>query len=118
MKKIAISLLGTVFIVFIFLAILSASAFLTKELDTNYQLVTTWGGRGEGAGKFVFPAGLKVYTDEVYVVDVGAHNIQVFDLEGTYRRVFGKEGVGPGEFNRPWNIYFSYERALCCGVCK
>ena len=106
MKKIAISLLGTVFIVFIFLAILSASAFLTKELDPNYQLVTTWGGRGEGAGKFALPAGLKVYEDEVYVVDVGGHNIQVFDLEGTYRRAFGEEGVGSGEFNRPWNIYF------------
>ena len=106
MKKIVISLLATVCVIFLFLAILSASAFLTKELDSNYKLVTTWGGGGEGPGEFIFPAGLKVYNNEVYVVDVEGHNIEVFDLDGNYLRAFGKEGDGPGEFNRPWNIYF------------
>ena len=106
MKKIIISFLVMIAGLFLFLVILSALAHLSKELDQDYKLITTWGGQGEGPGKFIYPAGLKVYKNEVYVVDVNSHNIQVFDLNGKYIRTFGREGEGDGEFNRPWNIYF------------
>jgi|TARA_R110002096_G_scaffold436056_1_gene666495 DNA-binding beta-propeller fold protein YncE len=106
MKKLIFSLLGAVCVLFVFLALLSAAAFLTKTLDPDYKLVATWGGEGDGPGKFAYPAGLKVYKDEVYVVDVDNHKIQVFDLNGEYQREFGTPGEGAGQFNRPWNIYF------------
>ena len=106
MRKIVIYLLTTIIAVFVFLAALSATAFMTKELNSDYKLVSVWGGQGNEPGKFTYPAGLKIYDDEVYVVDVNSHKIQVFDLEGNYRREFGQEGEGSGEFNRPWNLYF------------
>lgn len=102
MKKIFLFFLGTIASLFLFLSILSAAAFLTKKLDQNYKLVATWGG----SDMFKYPAGLKVYKDEVYVVDVNGHKIMVFDLNGNFIREFGREGTGEGEFKRPWNIYF------------
>ena len=69
MKKIISYLLLTVFAIFVFLAALSATAFMTKELDSDYKLVSVWGGPGSEPGKFIYPAGLKIYEDEVYVVD-------------------------------------------------
>jgi DNA-binding beta-propeller fold protein YncE len=106
MKKIIFYLLGVILSIFVFLGLLSAAAFMSKDLNYEYKLVKTWGGQGEGPGKFIYPAGLKVYKDEVYVVDVDSHEIQIFDLEGNYKRKIGSEGEGLGEFNRPWNIYF------------
>ncbi len=106
MRKVVIYFLGAVITLCLLLGVLSALAFMTKDLDGDYKLVATWGERGEGPGKFVYPAGLKVYKGEVFVVDVNSHNIQVFDLDGKYLRQFGTEGEGFGEFKRPWNIYF------------
>ena len=106
MRKTITYLLTAITAVCLLLAVLSATAFMTRELDGDYKLVRTWGGRGDEPGKFVYPGGLKVYEDEVYVVDVNSHKIQVFDLDGNYRREFGKEGEGHGEFKRPWNLYF------------
>ena len=105
-RKTIIYPLVTIIAILVFLAVLSATAFMTKELNSDYKLVSVWGGQGNEPGKFTYPAGLKIYDDEVYVVDVNSHKIQVFDLEGNYRREFGKEGEGYGEFNRPWNLYF------------
>jgi len=106
MKKLAITAIALIGVLFLFLGLLSATAFLTKKLDPDYKLVAIWGGQGEGQGKFTYPAGIKVYKNQVYVVDVNSHKIQVFDLAGKYIREFGKEGEGPGELKRPWNIYF------------
>jgi len=40
----------------------------------------------------------------VYVCDYRAHNIKVFDSSGTFIMTIGREGQGPGEFNRPYDI--------------
>ena len=101
-----IYLLLSIVAVFVFLAGLSATAFVTKELDSDYELASVWGGQGTEPGQFVSPAGVKIYKDEVYVVDVDSHTIQVFDLDGSYRREFGEEGEAYGQFKRPWNLYF------------
>ena len=106
MKKALLYFVVTVIAISVFLAGLSATALMTRSLDSDYKLVNIWGERGEGPGKFVYPGGLAVFNDEVYVVDVNSHLIQVFDLDGNYRRQFGKEGEGPGEFKRPWAVYF------------
>ncbi|MEK7711341.1 MAG: hypothetical protein AAB341_05535 [Planctomycetota bacterium] len=43
-------------------------------------------------------------TGEVYVVDVTAHNIKVLDTDGSLRRMIGRRGAEPGEFNFPTAI--------------
>lgn len=43
-------------------------------------------------------------TNELFVVDVIAHNIKVLDLQGRLLRVIGQRGDGRGEFNYPCDI--------------
>ncbi|MDO8631257.1 MAG: hypothetical protein Q7R41_12265 [Phycisphaerales bacterium] len=43
-------------------------------------------------------------TEELYVVDVTAHNIKVLGTDGSLRRMIGRRGSGPGEFNFPTAI--------------
>ncbi|UCC30149.1 MAG: 6-bladed beta-propeller [Phycisphaerales bacterium] len=38
---------------------------------------------------------------EIILVDVSAHNIKVLGLDGSLRRIIGRRGTGPGEFNFP-----------------
>ena len=42
--------------------------------------------------------------DELYVVDTGNERVQVFGLDGTYRRAFGGKGSEPGQFIEPVGI--------------
>lgn len=43
----------------------------------------------------------------VYACDVRAHNIKKFDSTGKFIKVIGRQGQGPGEFNRPWDVAVS-----------
>jgi hypothetical protein len=40
----------------------------------------------------------------IYVLDRGNNRVQVFDPEGTYLRTMGRQGEGPGEFDRPLSL--------------
>ena len=44
---------------------------------------------------------------EVYVADTNNHRIQVFDLNGSFRRVFGEQGDIDGRFDRPMGLGFN-----------
>jgi len=56
----------------------------------------------------------------IYILERGNHRIQKFDKDGNYLRTIGKEGQGPGEFERPYslvldkknNIYVSDRRKI------
>ncbi len=41
---------------------------------------------------------------DLYVVDVLAHNVKVLSRRGVLRRIMGRRGEGPGEFNFPSGI--------------
>jgi sugar lactone lactonase YvrE len=43
-------------------------------------------------------------SDELYVVDVGAHDIKVLGPQGDLLRIIGRRGRGAGEFNFPCDI--------------
>jgi DNA-binding beta-propeller fold protein YncE len=44
---------------------------------------------------------------EIFVADSGAHDIKVFDEQGTLLRTLGRRGVADGEFNGPTHLNFS-----------
>lgn len=48
----------------------------------------------------------------VYVCDYRANNIKIFDSDGTFIKTIGREGQGPGEFNRPYAIAVTDERLI------
>ena len=50
------------------------------------------------------PSGLVILGDELFVADSQRHVVVVFDLRGTFRREFGRRGIGPGEFNFPTHL--------------
>ncbi len=68
-------------------------------LDLENDLVL---GEGEDENSIFFEA-TRMAVDEtgnIFVVDRGNHRIQVFDPEGKFLQSIGKEGQGPGEFER------------------
>lgn len=115
MKKIISITALTIVSLFVFLAALSAIAFMMKSLDDDYKLVATWKGVTPASAQFTYPTGMKIFNDEIYVVDTNEHMIKVFDLDGNFIRQFGREGTGDGEFYRPWNIYFSEDELYVAG---
>jgi hypothetical protein len=59
---------------------------------------------GEGGADYLHrPSDLAADLQQslFYVVDSGNNRIVVFDLDGKFIRIIGKEGQGPGEFSQP-----------------
>ena len=48
----------------------------------------------------------------VYYLDTMANNIKKFDASGKFLKVIGREGHGPGEFNRPSRLTCSKDRII------
>ncbi len=55
-------------------------------------------------GQFFGPRAVAVSRDELYVVDTGNERIQVFGIDGTFKRVWGGYGHGPGQLIEPGGI--------------
>ncbi len=75
-------------------------------LDRDFRLVDSWGGFGDGDGRFRKPVGLALDPagSIVYVLDAGQRRVQAFDIDGRFRRAWGGSGEGPGEFTAPSGI--------------
>lgn len=48
----------------------------------------------------------------VYYLDVQANNIKKFDASGTFLKVIGRQGLGPGEFQSPMRFTCSRDRII------
>jgi DNA-binding beta-propeller fold protein YncE len=71
-----------------------------QRFDADRDFVTSWGGKGDGEGRFIFPTGLAVAPDgNVYVADDERDIVQVFDPDGAFLFAFGETGSGPGQLN-------------------
>jgi DNA-binding beta-propeller fold protein YncE len=79
-------------------------AFFPSAKEPGYEFVGAWGEKGSGLGEFDDPTGIAVAEGEVFVADARNGRIQVFDLEGNFRRVFGAPGNDPGQLARPMNL--------------
>ena len=55
-------------------------------------------------GLFFGPRGVAVGNNEVYVTDTGNERVQVFGLDGVFRRTFGGFGTAPGQLIEPVGI--------------
>lgn len=58
----------------------------------------------QSPGLFFGPRDVMILNDEIYVVDTGNERIQVFGLDGSFRRVFGGYGTEPGRLLEPVGI--------------
>lgn len=48
----------------------------------------------------------------IYVLDMNAGNIKIFDADGGYLRIVGQKGEGPGEFGMPVNLSLSPQKEI------
>jgi DNA-binding beta-propeller fold protein YncE len=55
-------------------------------------------------GEFFGPRAVAIAGDEIYVVDTGNERVQVFSRDGTFKRVWGGYGSGPGQMIEPVGI--------------
>lgn len=48
--------------------------------------------------------GLWITDDEIYLIDSQVPMVRVYDWDGTHQRDIGKQGQGPGEYERPSDV--------------
>jgi len=94
------------YLLFVILAtvLLSSCAWFPAVKEPPYQLVKTWGGKGNSAGKFNEPTGVAVSKAELFVSDSRNARIQVFDFSGNFLRFIGESGNAAGQLRRPMNL--------------
>lgn len=91
--------LGLLGLVVIAVAALYAGGAINWNHEPPYELVASWGTKGDGPGEFNDPTGIAVTADEVFVADARNQRIQVFDKQGKFKRAFGQDKLG-----RPMNL--------------
>ena len=78
-----------------------------------FEEVYTVGGGDSPDASFVSASALDVLPDgTVYVVDTKDSRVKVFDAEGRFLRVFGRQGQGPGEMNQPTGILVTPDKEV------
>lgn len=61
--------------------------------------------------QFIGPADVAVGADGgVFVLDFSDNNLKIFDAHGTFLKVVGRKGQGPGEFNMPSELAVAGDR--------
>src|SRR5712692_4980235 len=63
-------------------------------------------GQGQADGEFLHPHGVGVNDDEIYVVDTHNSRVQVFDMNGNFRRKWGSSEAGDLELVEPYGVAF------------
>lgn len=80
------------------------------RLEERFRLGTLEGNGPELFGQIV---ALELGPEgEVYVLDGQASEVRVFGSDGTFRRSFGGQGEGPGEFDGPGGLALDAEETL------
>jgi len=64
----------------------------------------TIGKSGTGNAEFNFPTELRLYGDNLIVVDAMNFRVQVLDRSGNFRYAIGRIGEGRGEMFRPKGV--------------
>ncbi len=77
-----------------------------QYFDPSGKFLGKWGRLGDAKGRtdtdqgvFWGPRSIAISpAGEIYVTDTGNKRIQVFGLDGTFKRMFGGDGSAPGQF--------------------
>jgi len=84
-------------VLFIFYSLSFAQSFIEE---------TRFGGEGRESGKFNEPQAISISQNQIiYIVDTGNHRIQLFDLQGNFRKSIGGFGFEVDQFDRPVDIW-------------
>ena len=99
---------------------ITGDRILVQDFDLNY-LERSWrtlkfdtigtyeGSLGEfgyrGNGKFNFACEGTVYDKEIYISDFFNHRIQVLDIDGNFRRLWGSLGYTNQQFYNPHGVF-------------
>ena len=92
-----------------------SDGYLVADADLGYLVRLDSDGSPSGVfgrGILQRPTGISrdPVAREIFVADSGAHDIKVFDEQGTLLRTLGRRGVAAGEFNGPTHMSFADDR--------
>lgn len=83
--------------------------FKIKTYSLDGKFVNSIGTYGDAHGQFARPKGIAVDKEEnLYVVDAGFENVQVFNNEGNVLMHFGGPYNGPGDMWLPAKVMIDY----------
>ncbi len=70
------------------------------------DLIAAVGSHGDGPGQLKHPIGVcfNSTNKKVYVVDIGANCVHIFNSDLTISSKFGSYGTGNGQFWSPWDV--------------
>ncbi|MCP4403301.1 MAG: hypothetical protein GY801_39085 [bacterium] len=71
------------------------------KFDENYEWLLTFSDYGEAPGENMRSEFMDIYEGLLYMAEVGNHRVDVFDMEGNFKFLFGGLGFQPGEMNSP-----------------
>jgi hypothetical protein len=80
------------------------------ETPVSLKLEELWRVSGDESEDFLFGVLIQIASDDqgnIYVLDSQLHQVMVFTSKGEYIRSIGRQGEGPGEFNRPSDLFMT-----------
>lgn len=84
--------------------------FKIKEFGFDGKFISSIGSYGTGIGQFVRPKGIACDNDmNLFVVDAGFENVQVFNKSGQLLMFFGGPYKGPGDMWLPAKVIIDYD---------
>ena len=79
---------------------------------STFEFIRIFGNKGNNNGQFVYPIGIAVDGEYLYVTS--DHCVQIFDKTGVYIHKFGQKGKGDGEFDGPQGVSVKSARVYVC----
>lgn len=87
-----------------------------QKFDANGQFLTSFGQLGNNWGEFDKPKGVALDSfGNVYVVDSGWSNVQIFNPKGQILLFFGGRGPVPGMLKNPISIAIDKQNRIYVG---
>jgi DNA-binding beta-propeller fold protein YncE len=80
-----------------------------KMFTLNGEYISAVGSYGAGLAQFVRPKGIALdHEENLYVVDAGFENVQIFNKQGQLLMFFGGPYKGPGDMYLPAKVIIDY----------
>ena len=90
---------------FLYVALYSQHCIdVLDQQGTVIRTIGTRGSSGRGNGQFIYPNGVAVQGDVLYVADYNNHRVQKLTTSGEFLLKFGTQGSGDGQLNIPRGI--------------